>query len=111
MKQLSVVLTRYPFSNQIDYKIRPAVIISNEKFNKIHNCFWVCPITRKVKLKEFEIEIPEKEFSGKLNYKSYVRSDKIATMEKELFLKEIGTISQKLFGKLKKEIIKNMEEN
>ncbi|PJA20494.1 MAG: hypothetical protein COX63_00820, partial [Candidatus Diapherotrites archaeon CG_4_10_14_0_2_um_filter_31_5] len=80
----------------------------NEKFNKIHNCFWVCPITRKVKLEEFEIEIPEKEFIGKLNYKSYIRSDKIVTMEKELLLKEIGKISSNLFEKLKKEIIKNM---
>ena len=108
MDQLSVVLAKFPFTNQTDYKIRPAVIISNPKFNKIHSFFWLCPITSTINLREFELEIPENEFSGKFKTKSYIRSDLIAGLEKELLLKEIGKISLNLFEKLKKEIIKNM---
>ncbi|MFH1587097.1 MAG: type II toxin-antitoxin system PemK/MazF family toxin [Candidatus Diapherotrites archaeon] len=108
MKQLSVVLARFPFTNQIDYKIRPALIVSNDKFNKAHNFCWVCPITSKTTLKEFEVEIPASEFSGELKTRSYVRVDTIASMEKSLFLKEIGKISFELFKRLKKQVILNL---
>ncbi len=108
MDQMSVALARFPFTNQIDYKIRPVVIVSNSKFNKIHEFFWACPITSKTSLKEFELEIQQNEFSGKLKEKSYIRTDTIVSVEKKLFLKEIGKISDKLFEKLKEEIIKNM---
>lgn len=108
MNQLSVVLARFPFTNQMDYKIRPALIISNEKFNTIHDFFWICPITSSRNLMEFEVEVPEKEFSGKFKKKSYIRSDTVTSIEKELLLKEIGKISETLFQKLKKELIKNL---
>lgn len=108
MDQLSVILAKFPFTNQTDYKIRPAVIISNSKFNKIHQFFWLCPITSKTSLLEFEIEIPKKEFNGYLKTRSYIRTDTIVSMEKSLFLREIGKISQKLFDELKQELVKNL---
>lgn len=103
-----MALVKFPFTSQIDYKIRPAVIISNLKFNKVHDFFWACPVTSKTSLKEFEIEITNSEFSGQLKTKSYIRSDTIVSMEKNLFLKEIGKISQELFEKLKQELLKNL---
>ena len=108
VNQLSVVLARFPFTNQIDYKIRPAVIISNNNFNKLHDFYWVCPVTSKTSVKEFELEIQASEFNGELKVKSYIRTDTIASMEKNLFLKEIGTITVKLFETLKKELLKNL---
>jgi len=108
MDQLSVVLARFPFTNQADYKIRPALIISNPEFNKVHGFYWVCPITSKTSLKEFELEIEGKEFSGELKARSYIRTDTLASMEKELFLKEIGKISQNLFQKVKADLAKNL---
>ena len=108
MNQLSVALARFPFTNQIDYKIRPAVIISNNKFNKSHDFYWVCPITSKTSMKEFELEIQTSEFSGELKTKSYIKTDTIASMEKDLFLKEIGKISSKLFETLKSELVNNL---
>jgi len=108
MNQLSVALARFPFTNQIDYKIRPAAIISNNKFNKSHDFYWVCPITSKTSMKEFELEIQTSEFSGELKTKSYIKTDTIASMEKDLFLKEIGKISSKLFETLKSELVNNL---
>lgn len=108
MNQLTVALARFPFTNQIDYKIRPALIISNEHFNKTHAFYLTCPLTTKTTLKEFELEITEKDFSGKLKTKSFVRMDTIASMEKELFLKEIGKVTPQFFEKIKKGIMKNM---
>ncbi len=108
MNQLSVALARFPFTNQIDYKIRPALIISNERFNRAHTFYWTCPLTTKTSLEEFELEMAEKDFSGELRAKSFVRIDTIASMEKELFLKEIGEVTPEFFEKIKKEIAKNL---
>lgn len=107
MNQLSVMLAKFPFTNQIDYKVRPTIIISNNYFNKAHSFCWVCPITSKTSLQEFELEISKNDFSGVLETKSFIRTDTIASMEKNLFLKEIGKITPTLFEKLKKELFKN----
>ena len=109
MNQLSVGLARFPFTNQKDYKIRPALIISNTYFNKTHNYFWACPITSKTGSGEFEFELNANEFTGVLKHKSFIRTDFIASLEKELFLKEIGQISRNLFEKFRKEIIRNLD--
>ncbi|MDD5148538.1 MAG: type II toxin-antitoxin system PemK/MazF family toxin [Candidatus ainarchaeum sp.] len=108
MKQQQVFLARFPFSNQADYKIRPIAIISNNKLNEEHNFVWACPITTKQTKPEFELEIREKDFTGELKSKSFVRTDTIATMEKTLILKQIGEISKPLFEKLKTGLIKNL---
>ncbi len=108
MDQLTVALARFPFTNQIDYKIRPALIISNERFNKTHAFYWTCPLTTKTTLKESELEMAEKDFSGELKTKSFVRTDTIASMEKGLFLKEIGKVTPQFFEKIKNEVTKNL---
>ena len=110
MHQKDIVLVRFPFSNQIDYKIRPAIIVSNDFYNKHHSSFWIVPLTTKESLKEFEIELPNKEIvSGNINEKSFVRADNIATIEDDLILKEIGKISDRFFEKVKAAIVKNIE--
>ncbi|MFH0955438.1 MAG: type II toxin-antitoxin system PemK/MazF family toxin [Candidatus Micrarchaeota archaeon] len=108
INQLSVALARFPFTNQIDYKIRPALIISNNRFNGANRFFWVVPITSQNTPSEFEIEVPAAEFSGEFKTKSFIRTDKIATMEKEMLLKEIGKITPTLFEKVKIAINKNL---
>ena len=108
MNQLSIALARFPYSNQIDYKIRPTLIISNDHFNKFHSYYLTCPITSKTTLKEFELEIIKDDFTGQFKTKSFVRVDNISSMEKELFLKEIGKVTPQFFDKIKKEILKNM---
>ena len=106
MEQLKVCLVRFPFTNMIDYKIRPALIISNQEFNKKHNYFWCCPIT--TKQSKNSIELTEQNFEGELKTRSFVRTDSIAGIEKELFLKEIGTISKESFEEIKNKLIQNL---
>ncbi|MBU0636096.1 type II toxin-antitoxin system PemK/MazF family toxin [Candidatus Micrarchaeota archaeon] len=108
MNQLSVVLVRFPFTNQIDYKIRPALIISNNRFNNQHPFSWVLPITTQETKREFEINIPSTEFTRELKAKSFILTDKIMSMEKHLFLKEIGKITPKLFERVKAQLTKNL---
>ncbi|MFH1255905.1 MAG: type II toxin-antitoxin system PemK/MazF family toxin [Candidatus Diapherotrites archaeon] len=107
MNQKDIVLARFPYTNLVDYKIRPAVIVSNEKFNSIHAYLLACPITSKSTLHEYELELTVGNFSGDLKEKSFVRADGVTAIEKDLILKEIGTISDSLFNSLKERIMKN----
>lgn len=106
---MSVALAKFRYTNQIDYKIRPAVIVSNGNFNKAHNFVLACPITTKLSLPEFELEIPAEEFFGKLKARSFVRTDALTSMEKELFFQEIGRVKNGFFERIKAEIIKNFQ--
>src|SRR3989344_1055174 len=85
MNQLNICLARFPYSNLIDYKIRPVLIISSKEFNENHNYFLCMPITSTEKKTDYELE----------------------RIEKELFLKEIGKISGELFEKAKTDLMKN----
>ena len=64
MDQLSVVLARFPFANFTDYKIHPALIVSNSNFNKLNSNFLICPITSKERRTQFEIGILAEIFQG-----------------------------------------------
>ena len=109
MNQKEIVLVRFPFSNQTDYKIRPAVIVSNDYYNRVHSNFWLVPLTTKQSLKEFELELPQKEIiSGKIREKSFARTDVIAAVENDLVLKELGKVSTAFFELLKKQLLKNL---
>jgi len=108
MNQLSILLVNYPFSNQTEFKTRPAVVISNNEFNKKHRYCLTCPITSKESLKEFELELEKNDFDGNLNKKSFIRSDSIASIEKSLIVRKIGQINLQLFERLKKKIIENL---
>ena len=107
MQQKSLVLARYPYTNMIDYKIRPALIVSNNAFTKKHASFLVCPITSKIHFPDYELELTSNDFSGTLNTKSFLRCDGITALETSLVLKEIGKVSDAFFEKVKKAVIKN----
>lgn len=107
MNQLNICLARFPYSNLIDYKIRPVLIISSKEFNENHNYFLCMPITSTEKKTDYELELTEKEFEGILKNKSFIKTDSIAGIEKDLFLKEIGKISGELFEKAKTDLMKN----
>jgi mRNA-degrading endonuclease toxin of MazEF toxin-antitoxin module len=106
MEQGCIILVRFPFTNIIDYKIRPALVVSNAEFNKKFD-FWACPITTK----EFpeNIEITKSIIEGELDRKSFARTSNIFTIKKELVLKAIGKLSKEKTKEIIKELIKNME--
>ena len=107
MEQLKVCLVRFPYTNLIDYKIRPSIIISNDKFNETHNYFLWCPITSQ-KRQNNQIKLNKDNFKGELKTESFINTDSIFGIEKDLFLKEIGSINQNTLEKIKHEIFKNI---
>jgi len=106
-KQKELVLLPYPFSDQVGSKVRPAIIVSNDNFNKrCEDCVMV-PLTTVIKDEPFSLVINQDSLeSGKLLKQSRVRIDKLFTIKKSLIMMKIGKINEKTLDKIKFEIIK-----
>lgn len=107
LKQKELVLLPYPFSDQVGSKVRPAIIVSNDNFNKrCEDCVMV-PLTTIIKDEPFSLIVNQDSLeSGKLLKQSRVRIDKIFTIKKSLIIMQIGKINDKTFDKIKAEISK-----
>ena len=104
-QQKELVLLPYPFSDQGGTKVRPAIIISNDAFNKrCEDCVMV-PLTTVIKDEPFSLLIDQDSLeSGKLLRQSRIRIDKLFTIKKSLIMMKIGKINNELLIKIKSEI-------
>ena len=104
MEQGEIVLVRYPFTDPHDYKVRPAIIVSNNSFNKKFHPL-ACPITSK----HFDkcIQINNNLSEGNLDKKSFVKTNVIVAIHPELILKIIGKSNKKTIVEIKEKITEN----
>ena len=105
--QKEIVLLPYPFSNQEGIKVRPAIVISNNNFNKKSEDCIMLPLTSVIKEVPYSVLINQEDLnSGKLLKPSRIRIDKIFTICQDLVRMKIGVINNKTFEKVKSEIFK-----
>ena len=105
VNQKELVLLAYPFSNLEGTKVRPALVVSNNQFNKKSKDCVMVPLTTIIKDEPYSIIIEQENLSsGKLLKKSRIRADKIFSVEKELITMKIGELKHNSFEKIKKEI-------
>jgi len=89
-----IVILEFPFSNLIQVKKRPSLIIKVPKGGDAI----VCQITGKSYEKSLEIPIKKEDFNkGSLRVESYVRLDKIFSVEKSLIKYKAGSLKQEKF--------------
>ncbi len=106
MEQGDVILVKFPFSNQADWKVRPALVVSNNKHNKRFDV-WICPITTKKSMQCIAIQKHLAE--GKLDKESYARINVIAIIEEGIALKKIGKLGKEKTDEIIKGIILNLK--
>jgi len=106
MNQGDIVLVRYPFSDLSDYKIRPAIILSNTRFNLTHDV-WIVPIT--TKHHDQNILLDDSLAYGTLDKQSYAKPATITTTDKETILKTIGALNKQKLVEILTQIKKNLE--
>ena len=106
-QQKELVLLPYPFSDRGGSKVRPAIIVSNDNFNKkCEDCVLV-PLTTVIKNEPYSLVLNQDNLdSGKLLKQSRIRIDKIFTIKKSLIIMKIGKINDKTIEKIKFEISK-----
>ena len=93
----NIVVLEFPFSNLIQAKKRPSLVIKVPKGDDVI----VCQITGKSYEKSVEIPIKKEDFlKGNLKVESYVRLDKIFSIEKSLIKYKIGSLKQEKFNEI-----------
>ncbi|MFH1210139.1 MAG: type II toxin-antitoxin system PemK/MazF family toxin [archaeon] len=109
VQQKDIVLLPYPFSDLEGTKVRPALIVSNDLFNKKSSDCIMVPLTTVIKDEPYSLIINQEDLgSGKLLKSSRIRADKIFTVEKNLIVMKIGVINNNTFDKVKSEILKTL---
>lgn len=107
VNQKELVLLQYPFSNLETKKVRPAIIVSKNEFNKKSEDCVLLPLTTVIKNEPYSIIINQEDLSsGKLLKQSRIRADKIFTIQKNLIIAKIGNVTGDVFEKIKQEILK-----
>lgn len=101
MNQQHLVWVRLPFSDLRQGKVRPALVVSNNGYNKSNPDIVVCAVTSKLKESKYSILIENEDLSvGKLPIKSRIRADKIMQIEKELVIRQFAKLENKVFDKV-----------
>ena len=105
--QRSLILIPYPFSDSNLHKVRPALIVSNNEFNRHGDDVVAIPLTSVIKQELFSVLITQSNLQeGKLIKESRARADKIFSVSKNRIIMKIGEVNKESFDKIKKEILK-----
>ena len=108
--QRDIVLLSLPFSDFTTVKKRPAIILSNDRYNKTSQDIIAVAITSNLKINELHIPIKNEDLErGTLIKHSKIKTDKIFTVEKKFIEKYIGRINENTFEKLKVNVSKILE--
>lgn len=92
-KQFDIIWTKFPFSDKVEqYKIRPAVVISNRLRNNLDNDIIACPITSQIRGDVFGVELIDNMLSNSLDIKSEIRCNKLMTIRKSLIVSKSGEV-------------------
>jgi mRNA interferase MazF len=76
--QRDIVLLRFPFSNLQSSKVRPAIVLSNDKYNQQSEDFVAVPVTSNLKLRDYTIQITNRQLeSGNLIVNSKAKVDRV----------------------------------
>lgn len=102
MRQGDIILIKFPFSDYVGFKTRPALVVSNSKFNRGCNVI-VAAISSQKSNEDFSVRLKNRDLqAGKLLKDSYVRCGSVLAIEKTLIQKTVAVLS----GKKLKEVIK-----
>jgi|SRR3989344_3028416 len=97
-----IIVIDFPFSNLVQFKPRPVLIIKIPKGDDMV----VNQITGSSYEKSVEIKIENKDFSkGSLKKDSYLRLDKIFSIEKSLVKYKIGSLKPEKFNEIIDKIV------
>jgi|SRR3989344_890441 len=103
MEQRDIILTPFPFSNLQGEKLRPSVIISNDKYNKKFQDIIIVPLTSVLENREYAILLTNKDLEkGKIIKDSKIKVDRIFSINKGLVKFIIGKINLDKFEEIKK---------
>ncbi len=108
--QRELVLLPYPFSDLKSAKVRPAVVISNNKYNREFEDMLVVPVTSNLSLRKFVVQLSGNRLeTGHLIADSVVKADRVLSVKQNMTIKSIGKVKKEVLAEITdsiKELIK-----
>lgn len=102
--QGALVLVDFNYSNQVQSKLRPALVVSNSRNNRISRDIVVMKVTSK-EPKRWGLPISNNDLvTGSLEFVSFVQIDALHSLEKSIIHAVIGTLSPKKMNDIKKQV-------
>ena len=102
-----IIIIEFPYSDLKHYKNRPSLIVKIPKGEDII----VCQITGTSFEKEVEIPINNENFKqGSLNRQSFIRLDKIFSIEKSMIKYKAGSLKNEKFNEILDKICLYLKE-
>jgi mRNA interferase MazF len=99
--QRDIVLLTFPFFNLESSKVRPAIVLSNDKYNRRSEDFVAVPLTSDLKLRDYAILVTNNELeSGNLIVDSKVKVDRVFSVSQRLVRMKIGRIKAEVHEKI-----------
>jgi len=102
VKRRDIILARVFFSDMPEDKVRPAIVLSNEKYNS-EGFLLVASIT--TALDEYCIPISEKDINCQLDKNSSARFDGVIKLHNKQIIRVIGRVSPGFHKNLIEKII------
>lgn len=100
--QRDIVLLSFPFSDLKSSKVRPALVLSNDRYNRKFEDFIAIPLTTNLKSREYSILITNKNLeSGRLIVDSNAKIDRIFSVSKKLVKVNIGKINKETHNRIR----------
>jgi mRNA interferase MazF len=110
LKQRDIVLIPIPFTDLASQKKRPAIVISSDAYNEIHEDIVVVALTSNIETRNFTITLTSNDLeNGDLKVTSMIRVDKIYTLNKSIVIKTFGRVKPDILAKIKESITKLIE--
>jgi mRNA interferase MazF len=107
VSQRDVVLVPFPFSDLSQSKFRPAIVMSNNNYNKKFQDFIAIPLTSNPNTRSHTVIVTNKEMIvGSIPINSVAKADKIFSLEQKLIVRTFGQLRRDVFDKISKEIFK-----
>jgi len=105
MNQREIILVPFPFSDLNGKKVRPALILSKNKFNTENEDVLICAITSNITPSPYTFLIDQTHLEkGNLHEKSAVKVENIAKIHKSLIIKRFAQINEKTFSEILKKL-------
>ena len=107
LKQGSIVLVDFSYSNLKETKYRPALVISSSDYNEHSNDIVVLRVTSRGRDSLWELEILKNDMAeGTLDIEpSYVKVDSIYSVEKNIIRKVVARLKEEKIKEIKDQLL------
>ncbi len=101
ISQRDVVLLSFPFSDLRSSNVRPAIVLSNDRYNRRSEDFVAVPLTSNLKLRDYALQITNDNLeSGKLIVDSTAKIDRVFSVSQRLVRMKIGRVKAEIHGRI-----------